>query len=106
MRRREISGERRRAARQESDAGQIHGAGQHIAAAREQRASEGGIEKVFLRQLPGDDFPHLRSVVAGRFEWLLLPLPGDRAVTELRRPGTAPACLAGRSLPFPEVRLA
>ena len=88
MRRREISGERRRAEVRKAMPVKINGAGQHIAAAGEQRASEGGIEKIFLGQFPGDHLPRLSSVVARRIDGLSVAAPTERGYEELRPPGT------------------
>ena len=53
----------------------------HVAPPGDQCSAEGGIDKIFLRQFPGDDFAHLRLRVTQGIVRFGLPFPRNAALT-------------------------
>src|SRR5580700_3675526 len=68
----------------EGNPGEILGSGKNVALAWDQRPAKSWVEKIFLRQLPGRDFPRLGRRQAALGLQVIGSLPGNNL---LRRGG-------------------
>src|SRR5437762_8437374 len=64
---------------EERDSSQVHGAGEHIAPARNQRTAECGIEKILLCQFPCHNFASFWTLLAWTRDIRLGSLPWNAA---------------------------